>query len=98
MDDSTSSPKSQGKRPKRNVLAPRSKAAPILAQPAIDLSARVSLSLREVAQVHNVSERTAWGWHDQGVLKGRKIGQVLRFDLEHVRALFRTTSDESEST
>jgi hypothetical protein len=61
---------------------------PVLAPPAIDLNGRVSLTLIEVARVHAVSPRTAWGWYDQGILKGRKIGQVLRFDIEHVRALF----------
>ena len=66
----------------------------VLAPSPIDLSGRVSLSLREVAQVHGVSERTAWKWHRQGVLRGQKIGQVLRFEVEHVRSLFQPANDE----
>lgn len=72
------------------------KAMPVLAPSPIDLSGRVSISLREVSQVCGVSERTAWAWYRKGILKGRKIGQVLRFDLEHVRALFQPESDPSE--
>ncbi len=67
----------------------------ILAPPPIDLSGRVSLSLREVAQVHGISERTAWEWQRQGILRGQKIGQVLRFEVEHVRSLFRPTTNET---
>ena len=65
---------------------------PILAQPAIDLSGRVSISLREVSQVCGISERTAWEWYRKGILKGRKHGQILRFDIEVVRALFQPES------
>lgn len=96
METGTSSPKTQDKTKKLRSTGTRSKVASILASPPIDLNGVFSLSLREVAQVHNVCERTAWSWYDQGILKGRKIGQVLRFDIEHVRALFRPSSDESK--
>jgi len=76
----------------------RSKTMPVLASPTIDLSGRISLSLREVAQLHGVSARTAWEWYRQGILKGRKIGQILRFNIEHVRALFRDQPDNPTST
>lgn len=70
----------------------RSAIMPVLATPPIDLNGRGSLSTREVAQFHGVSERTVFSWQQQGLLKGRKHGQVLRFDLEHVRALFQPES------
>lgn len=74
----------------------RSKALSILASPPIDLNGRGSLSTREVAQFHGVSERTVFSWQRQGILKGRKHGQILRFDIEHVRAMFQPESEGGE--
>lgn len=74
----------------------RSKAMPVLAPPAIDLNGRGSLSTREVAQFHGVSARTVFSWQQNGILRGVKHGQVLRFDLEHVRSLFRPQPEESK--
>jgi predicted DNA-binding transcriptional regulator AlpA len=86
-----------GKSPKpAKPCQKRSATKTILAPPAIDLSGRVSISLREVSQVCGVSERTAWEWYRQGLLKGVKHGQILRFDLEHVRSLFQP-QDDSQS-
>lgn len=69
---------------------------PVLAPPPIDLNGRGSLSVREVAQFHGVSERTVFSWQQQGILRGVKHGQILRFDLAHVRSLF-LPQDDSQS-
>lgn len=37
------------------------------------------LSIDEVAKLLNVTRPTLWAWHSKGILKKRRIGNVIRY-------------------
>lgn len=53
------------------------------------------MTTEEVAETFKVSERTIRRWANQGILKGKKIGGILRFSKDEVVRVINKNGNEN---